>query len=159
MMKKVLFLCTGNSCRSQMAEGILRDLAGDRLEVFSAGTHPTRVNPAGIKVMAEWGIDISHHTSDLVDDYLDVSLRNIASTTLYRRVLFSSSRSLQMRLSDSDNRSNQSVTLSSLTPSSIPTLHHLSRGRQTHQEVSGEVHSHSCQKGQKFRCGRHTRSD
>ena len=103
MMKKVLFLCTGNSCRSQMAEGILRDLAGDRLEVFSAGTHPTRVNPAGIKVMAEWGIDISHHTSDLVDDYLDVSLRNIASTTLYRRVLFSSSGSLQMRLSDSDN--------------------------------------------------------
>tara|TARA_B100000315_G_scaffold19901_1_gene17536 strand:+ start:58 stop:318 length:261 start_codon:yes stop_codon:yes gene_type:complete len=86
-----------------MAEGILRDLAGDRFEVFSAGTHPTRVNPTGIKVMAEWGIDISHHTSDLVDDYLDVSLRNIASTTLYRRVLFSSSRSLQMRLSDSDN--------------------------------------------------------
>ena len=74
MMKKVLFLCTGNSCRSQMAEGILRDLAGDRLEVFSAGTHPTRVNPAGIKVMAEWGIDISHHTSDLVDDYLDAGM-------------------------------------------------------------------------------------
>ena len=69
-MKKVLFVCTGNACRSQMAEGILRDLAGDRFEVFSAGTHPTRVHPAGIKVMAEWGIDISHHTSDLVDDYL-----------------------------------------------------------------------------------------
>ncbi|MDP6577958.1 MAG: arsenate reductase ArsC [Candidatus Marinimicrobia bacterium] len=74
MMKKVLFLCTGNSCRSQMAEGILKDLAGDRFEVFSAGTHPTRVHPAGIKVMAEWGIDISHHTSDLVDDYLDAGM-------------------------------------------------------------------------------------
>jgi|TARA_B100000035_G_scaffold207955_1_gene177881 arsenate reductase len=57
-----------------MAEGILKDLAGDRFEVFSAGTHPTRVHPAGIKVMAEWGIDISHHTSDLVDDYLDAGM-------------------------------------------------------------------------------------
>ena len=73
-MKKVLFLCTGNACRSQMAEGILRDLAGDRFEVFSAGTHPTRVHPAGIKVMAEWGIDISLHTSDLVDDYLGAGM-------------------------------------------------------------------------------------
>lgn len=69
-MKKVLFLCTGNACRSQMAEGILRDLASDRFEVFSAGTHPMRVHPASVKVMAEWGIDISHHTSDLVDHYL-----------------------------------------------------------------------------------------
>ena len=71
MKKKVLFLCTGNACRSQMAEGILRHLAGDQFEVFSAGTHPTRVHPLSIKVMEEWGIDISHHTSDHVDDYLD----------------------------------------------------------------------------------------
>ena len=73
-MKKVLFVCTGNACRSQMAEGILGDLAKGRFEVFSAGTHPTRVHPASIKVMAEWDIDISHHTSDLVDDYLDAGM-------------------------------------------------------------------------------------
>ena len=79
MMKKVLFLCTGNACRSQMAEGILRDLAGDQFEVFSAGTHPTRVHPASIKVMAEWGINISHHTSDFVDDYLDAGMDIVIS--------------------------------------------------------------------------------
>ena len=73
-MKKVLFVCTGNACRSQMAEGILGDLAEGRFEVFSAGTHPTRVHPASIKVMAEWDIDISHHTSDLIDDYLDAGV-------------------------------------------------------------------------------------
>jgi len=69
--KKVLFLCTGNACRSQMAEGLLRRFAGDRFEVFSAGTHPSRVHPMSINVMKEWGIDISHHTSDHVDEYLD----------------------------------------------------------------------------------------
>ncbi len=73
-MKKVLFVCTGNACRSQMAEGILGDLAEGRFEVFSAGTHPTRVHPASIKVMAEWDIDISHHTSDLIDDYLNAGM-------------------------------------------------------------------------------------
>ena len=73
-MKKVLFVCTGNACRSQMAEGILRDLAKDWFEVFSAGSHPTRVHPASIKVMAEWDIDISHHTSDPINDYLDTGM-------------------------------------------------------------------------------------
>ncbi|MEE2876750.1 MAG: arsenate reductase ArsC [Candidatus Neomarinimicrobiota bacterium] len=76
-MNKILFLCTGNACRSQMAEGILRNLAGDRYEVLSAGTHPTRVHPASIKVMDEWGIDISHHTSDLLDDYLDQGIDTV----------------------------------------------------------------------------------
>ena len=60
-----------------MAEGLLRDLAGDRYEVFSGGTHPTRVHPASIKVMAEWGIDISHHTSGLLDDYLDYGMDTV----------------------------------------------------------------------------------
>ncbi|NOZ03650.1 MAG: arsenate reductase ArsC [FCB group bacterium] len=69
--KKVLFVCTGNSCRSQIAEGLLRDMAGDRFEVYSAGSHPSRVHPMAIAVLKEWGIDISHHTSDYVDDYLD----------------------------------------------------------------------------------------
>ncbi|HIB52869.1 MAG TPA: arsenate reductase ArsC [Candidatus Marinimicrobia bacterium] len=69
--KKVLFICTGNSCRSQMAEGLLRDMAGDRFDVFSAGTHPSKVHPMSTAVMAEDGIDISEHTSDFIDDYLN----------------------------------------------------------------------------------------
>lgn len=68
---KVLFVCTGNSCRSQIAEGILMDKAGDVFDVFSAGTYPSHVHPAAINVMKEWGIDISHHTSDPIDLYLD----------------------------------------------------------------------------------------
>ncbi|MEE9166671.1 MAG: arsenate reductase ArsC [Candidatus Neomarinimicrobiota bacterium] len=75
--KGILFLCTGNACRSQMAEGILRHLALDRFEVFSAGTHPTRVHPMSVKVMEEWGIDISHHTSDHVNDYLNQRLDTV----------------------------------------------------------------------------------
>jgi arsenate reductase len=57
--KKVLFLCTHNSARSQMAEGLLMHLYNDRYEVVSAGSIPTRVNPLAIKVLAEMGIDIS----------------------------------------------------------------------------------------------------
>ncbi len=68
--KRVLFLCTGNSCRSQMAEGWLRNLAGDRYEVFSAGTRPQGLNPLAVRVMAEAGVDISGHTSDPVEKYL-----------------------------------------------------------------------------------------
>ncbi len=56
---RVLFLCTTNSCRSQMAEGFLRTLAGDRFEVTSAGTTPTKLNPDAVRVMDEVGIDIS----------------------------------------------------------------------------------------------------
>jgi len=74
---KVLFVCTGNSCRSQIAEGIMRDKAGDRYEVFSAGSHPSRVNPMAIKVMEEWKIDISHHTSDPIDYYLDKGIDTV----------------------------------------------------------------------------------
>ncbi len=67
--QKVLVLCTGNSARSQMAEGLLRHAAGDRFEVFSAGTHPSRVRPEAIAVMAEIGIDISGHRSKSVDEF------------------------------------------------------------------------------------------
>ena len=67
---RVLFLCTGNSCRSQMAEGLLRHLAGDRFEVASAGTHPTGLNPGAVQAMAEIGIDISTHHSKKLDPYL-----------------------------------------------------------------------------------------
>ncbi len=69
-MKKVLILCTGNSARSQMAEGLLRQEAGDRFEVSSAGTKPTEVRPEAIAVMRELGIDISHHRSKSADEFL-----------------------------------------------------------------------------------------
>ena len=68
--KRVLILCTGNSARSQMAEGLLRHLAGDRFEVASAGVAPTEVRPEAIAVMRELGIDISHHRSKSVDEFL-----------------------------------------------------------------------------------------
>lgn len=68
---KILILCTGNSCRSQMAQGFLQSF-GTELEVKSAGTEPSgKVNPKAIQVMKETGIDISRHTSDHVDQYLD----------------------------------------------------------------------------------------
>ena len=71
-MKKtrVLFLCTHNSARSQMAEGILRHLAGDRFEVYSTGTEATFVRPEALSVMAELGIDISGQESETLDQYL-----------------------------------------------------------------------------------------
>jgi arsenate reductase len=68
-MQRALILCTGNSARSQMAEGLLRHLAGDRLAVFSAGTHPTSVRPEAIAVMREAGVDISGHRSKHVDEF------------------------------------------------------------------------------------------
>ncbi len=68
--KKVLFLCTGNSARSQMAEGLLRHLAGDRFQVASAGTHPAGLNPYAVEAMREIGVDISQHVSERVDTYL-----------------------------------------------------------------------------------------
>ena len=72
--KRVLFLCTGNAARSQMAEGLLRHLAGDRFEVFSAGVAPSFVRPQAIAAMNELGIDISHHRSKSVDEFLDTPL-------------------------------------------------------------------------------------
>ncbi|MBI3782873.1 MAG: arsenate reductase ArsC [Deltaproteobacteria bacterium] len=67
---KVLFLCTGNSCRSQMAEGLLRQLAGERFDVVSAGTEPSTVNPLAIAAMREIGIDISSHRSKSAAEFL-----------------------------------------------------------------------------------------
>ena len=68
-MMRALILCTGNSARSQMAEGLLRHDAGGRFEVFSAGTKPTQVRPEAIAVMHEIGIDISAHRSKSVDEF------------------------------------------------------------------------------------------
>ena len=65
---KVLFLCTGNSCRSQMAEGWTRHLKGDTIEPYSAGIEMHGLNPMAVKVMAEAGVDISHHRSKHLDE-------------------------------------------------------------------------------------------
>jgi arsenate reductase (thioredoxin) len=69
MKQKVLFLCTHNSCRSQMAEGIVNHDLGDRFEAYSAGTEATRVNPMAAEVLAEIGIDISSHYSKTLDQF------------------------------------------------------------------------------------------
>jgi arsenate reductase len=71
MKKRVLILCTGNSARSQMAEGLLDHDAGGRFEVESAGTRPGQVRPEAITVMKELGIDISDHRSKHVDEFRD----------------------------------------------------------------------------------------
>ena len=68
--QRVLFLCTHNSARSQMAEGLLRELAGDRFEVYSAGTEATRVRPLAIKAMSELRIDISGQESKTLERFL-----------------------------------------------------------------------------------------
>lgn len=71
-MKKILVLCTGNSCRSQIAHGYLKHFAGDKAEVYSAGVETHGVNPKAIETMKEDGIDISHHTSNNVNEYRDI---------------------------------------------------------------------------------------
>ncbi|NDY71006.1 arsenate reductase ArsC [Desulfobacter hydrogenophilus] len=71
---KILFLCTGNSCRSQMAEGWTRKLKADTIDVFSAGVETHGLNPNAVKVMAEAGVDISGHRSKLVNEFMDMEL-------------------------------------------------------------------------------------
>jgi arsenate reductase len=68
-MKKVLLLCTHNSCRSQMAEGLVNHYLGDRYQAFSAGTEATRINPLAARVLTELGIDISAHRSKTMDEF------------------------------------------------------------------------------------------
>ena len=72
MMKKVLVLCTGNSCRSQMAEGYLRHFAGYKAMIYSAGIETHGVNPKAIEAMKRDGVDISAHTSNNVNKYMDI---------------------------------------------------------------------------------------
>lgn len=71
-MKKVLVLCTGNSCRSQIAEGYLKYFAAGKAEIYSAGVETHGVNPRAIATMKEDGIDISDHTSNNMDEYRDI---------------------------------------------------------------------------------------
>lgn len=72
MKKKILVLCTGNSCRSQIAEGYLRHFAGPKADIYSAGVETHGVNPKAIATMREDGIDISNHTSNHVDEYASI---------------------------------------------------------------------------------------
>jgi arsenate reductase len=72
IMKKVLILCTGNSCRSQIAEGYLRHFSGDTAVIYSAGIETHGVNPRAIETMKRDGIDISGHTSNNINEYLDI---------------------------------------------------------------------------------------
>ena len=71
-MKKILVLCTGNSCRSQMAEGYLKYFSQNKAEVYSAGVETHGVNPGAIQIMKEDGIDISKHTSNNVNEYRNI---------------------------------------------------------------------------------------
>ncbi len=79
MKQTVLILCTGNSCRSQMAEGVLRHYGSKRFEVFSAGTMPSHVNPVAIQVMKEIGINISSHRSKHVEEFLGKKIDYVIS--------------------------------------------------------------------------------
>ncbi len=74
---RVLFLCTGNSCRSQMAEGLLRSMAGDRMEALSAGTSPHGLNPHAVAAMAEIGIDIGAQESEHVEAYVGTGVDTV----------------------------------------------------------------------------------
>lgn len=73
----ILVLCTGNSCRSQIADGYLKHFAGDRATICSAGVETHGVNPRAIAIMAEDGIDISGHTSNHVDEYLGIDFDHV----------------------------------------------------------------------------------
>ena len=84
---RVLILCTGNSARSQMAEGLLRHDASDSFEVFSAGTRPTRVRPEAIVVMGEIGIDISGYRANSIDQFTDLEFDYVITVCDHAREL------------------------------------------------------------------------
>lgn len=77
MKKKILVLCTGNSCRSQMAQGYLEFFGGDAVEVYSAGIEAHGVNPRAIAIMQEDGMDISHHTSKTISEYTGIEFDHV----------------------------------------------------------------------------------
>ena len=79
MKTKVLFICTHNSARSQIAEGYMKAKYGDRFEAFSAGTQVTRVHPMAIAVMQEIGIDISQHRSKLIDEFYGLGIETVVT--------------------------------------------------------------------------------
>jgi arsenate reductase len=76
-MKNILVLCTGNSCRSQMAEGYLKYFAGNKANVYSAGIETHGVNPSAIEVMKEDNIDIAHQTSNNINEYMNIEFDHV----------------------------------------------------------------------------------
>ncbi|EQA54300.1 arsenate reductase ArsC [Leptospira kmetyi] len=82
---KILVLCTGNSCRSQIAEGWLKHFAGDRMEIFSAGIEAHGVNPRAIRTMGEVGIDISKQTSNRIEEYKKIDFDYIITVCDHAR--------------------------------------------------------------------------
>ncbi len=85
MPERVLFLCTGNSCRSQMAEGLLRSLGGRAYEAFSAGTEPHGLNPMAVEAMGEIGIDISSQQPESVEAYRGNAFDHVITVCDYAR--------------------------------------------------------------------------
>ncbi|MFA9454571.1 MAG: arsenate reductase ArsC [Candidatus Aminicenantaceae bacterium] len=83
--RQVLFVCTHNSARSQMAEGLMNALHGERYEAFSAGTEPSEVNPSAAYVMLELGIDISNHRSKHVDEFLGREIDHVVTVCDHAR--------------------------------------------------------------------------
>ena len=81
-MKKILVLCTGNSCRSQIAEGYLKHFAGDNAAIYSAGLETHGVNPRAIAIMKEDAVDISTHTSNNITEYREISFDYIISSSI-----------------------------------------------------------------------------
>jgi arsenate reductase (thioredoxin) len=79
MKQRILFLCTHNSCRSQMAEGLVNHYLGDRFQAFSAGTEATQVNPLAIQILAELGIDISGQRSKTIDEFASQSFDHVVT--------------------------------------------------------------------------------
>ena len=77
--QKVLFICTGNSCRSQIAEGLLNEMAAKYFDVYSAGSPPSLVNANAISIMEEIEIDISNHTSNSINEYLNTGIDIVIS--------------------------------------------------------------------------------
>lgn len=84
-LKRILFICTHNSARSHMAEGLMNSLYGDRFLALSAGTEPSAVNPLAIHVMQEIGIDISDHHSKSVDEFTDQDLDYVVTVCDHAR--------------------------------------------------------------------------
>ena len=77
--QKVLFICAGDSCRSQITEGLLNEMAAKYFDVYSAGSHPSRVNANAISIMEEIEIDISNHTSNSINEYLNTGIDIVIS--------------------------------------------------------------------------------